>query len=550
MSDRHMFGLKVPMKDGIHLDADVYLAEPNKSLPTIVTSTPYNKNTDEAAETASRYLARGYHFAWVDVRGRGDSEGEFVPYHQEGPDGYDTIEWMATQDWCDGQVITWGASYAGVNQWYAAIQHPPSLKAVISHVAPSDPFRDRPTGTRLPMEICWFRIVHGRMRQNVETIDWEEVYWKLPLQDLDLAAGFRSSQWREFLRPPSDEEYWSSLYYQDKLQEASVPAMHITGWYDDVQPGCIQNFQELCREESSARTRQRLIIGPWGHPTTRPSERGFPNVTFGDNSDIDLFSVECDWLDFIFKDVASEPPLEERVQYYLMGSNEWRWSDSWPPNSITLTSFFLSSEQIDDPSTSSPSNLLNSSTSATPGRIEYTSDPATPVPFITEPVSAQIGGPDDYRSIRDRSDVLAFSSEPLENPIPIAGLVEAELWVATDGQDSDFMVMLQDIHPDGTARRLCDGMVRLRYREGMPHAVPVVPGEVYQVVVDLWNIAHVFQVQHRIGVQVSSSAFPKFDRNMQSGRDLTTDEEPHVARNSVHVGGDRGSRVVLPILPE
>ncbi len=232
------FGQRVPMRDGIMLSADIYRpidsSDKSRKYPVILTRTPYMKLSERMLAPAKFFAERGYVFVAMDVRGRGDSDGTFVPYFNEGHDGYDAIEWCASQLWSDGNVGTIGSSYPGCIQWLAALQKPPHLKAMVVRVTPSDPFVETPTGLPSPMTLCWLHYVSGRMNQLMEAVDWERIYQHLPLITMDEHAGRRNPHWRANIEHPQLDDYWAPFCYQNKFDQVDVPVLHISGWYDII----------------------------------------------------------------------------------------------------------------------------------------------------------------------------------------------------------------------------------------------------------------------------------------------------------------------------
>ena len=543
---------RVPMRDGITVSADVYRPEREGRYPVLVARTPYNKNTKFCFDKGQWYAAHGYVFVWIDVRGRGDSDGEFTPYRYEGPDGYDAIEWAAEQPWSNGRIGTWGQSYLGGIQWLTAVERPPHLAAMVVYVPPSDPFTEWPTGVHSPIELCWFRIVDGRVTQYVDSTDWNEIYKHLPLTTADERAGFRSRFWREDLEhPPSDAGYWGPVRYQGRFDEVDVPVLHVSGWYDDVQPATLINFQGMIERASSARARrgQRLVVGPWDHSLTRERNRTLGRVDFGPDADFDLDGYELRWLDHYLKGEENGADAEPRARLFVMGANTWREEDEWPLARTQWTRWHLSSDG-------------SANTRHGDGRLErerppanaqppdiYRSDPMDPVPFLTEPVSAQIGGPDDYAEVELREDVLVYTSGELAERVEATGPVTVELYASSDAPDTDFMAKLIDVHPDGFCQRLCDGMVRGRFREGLDREIPLEPGTVHRFEIGLWSISHTFMPGHRIRLEVASSAFPKYDRNLNTGGPIATGTKWAVAENSVWHTAAHPSAVVLPEIP-
>jgi putative CocE/NonD family hydrolase len=417
-------------------------------------------------------------------------------------------------------------------------------------VPPSDPFVDWPTGVHLPMEVCWFRLIDGRAYQYCDSIDFDTAYMHLPLMTMDEAAGYHSEHWRADLsHPPSDQEYWGPKNFQDRFGEINVPIVHVTGWYDDVQPGTTLSFTGMINEAPTeeARRAQRLVIGPWDHGLTRRRDRQMGPIDFGPGADFDLDDYEIRFLDHYVRGEDNGVADEPRAQLFVMGSNEWSTEDEYPIARTEWTPLYLSSEG--KANTRFGDGTLSWDQPAAEGKDTYRYDPADPVPYLTESTSHQIGGPDDYSEIEEREDVLVYSTPVLESDVQVTGPVRLKLHAASDGLDTDFTAKLVDVHPDGFCQRLTDGIVRGRFRDGMMEEKPLEPGTVYEFEVDLWNTSQVFQAGHRIRLEVSSSAFPKYDRNLNTGGPLATGTEMRVAENEVRHGGVYASHLILPVIP-
>jgi putative CocE/NonD family hydrolase len=549
-----LFDQRVPMRDGITLSADVFLPEATGSepgrWPVILMRTPYVK-ANETTQAAARYFAEhGYAYVAMDVRGRGDSDGDFTPYRFDGRDGFDAIEWCAAQPWADGGVGTIGGSYPGCIQWLAALEQPPHLKTMIVLVTPSDPFVETPTGLPSPMHLCWLHLVSGRVNQPMQTVDWARVYDHLPLLTMDEAAGRPNRHWREQFAHAQLDAYWDPVSYQRKFGRVRVPVLHISGWYDDEQVGTPLNFIGMTRDGATpeARAHQRLLMGPWGHASNAASKLG--EVDFGSQAIIDLRGEQVRWFDRWLKP-APDAPGEEApapVRIFVMGANEWRDEEAWPLPRTEWTPYYLASGgransrfgdgalSLDVPAADAPSDT-------------YTYDPRRPTPFVTEPTSSQIGGPDDYAAIQRRDDVLVYTSEPLAEDTEVTGPIRVELYAASSARDTDFMAMLLDVWPTGFAQRLCDGMVRARFRDAMDQPALIEPGRVYHYTIDCWNTSQVFKAGHRIAVQIASAAFPKYDRNPNTGAPLGQTAETAPAEQRIYHDETYPSAVILPIIP-
>jgi hypothetical protein len=547
--------VRVPMRDGVTLSADVYLPAAPGRHPTVLFRTPYNKVSDAVINGACTFARAGVAVVYMDVRGRGDSDGVFVPYRHDGVDGYDAVEWCAAQPWSNGKVGTCGGSYLGRIQWLTALLRPPHLTAMCVLVTPSDPFVETPTGTPGPMHLCWLHYVSGRVVQNFQVVDWEKVYWHVPLLTMDEAAGRSIPHWREELAHPQVDEYWDAISYQHKFDQVDVPVLHISGWYDDEQIGTPLNFTRMTQHAATehARRHQKLLMGPWDHAVNSKSKLG--EVDFGPHALIDLRGEQIRWFKRWLADEPSQggpqTDTEPPVRLFVMGTNQWRDEGEWPLARTQYTPFYLhsgggaNSRHGDGVLSDEPPAGLAAANP--PDRFTY--DPLRPVPFITEPVSSQIGGPDDYAAIENRADVLVYTTPPLDQDVEVTGPVQVRLFAASSAPDTDFAAKLVDVWPNGFAQRITDGLVRARFRAGMAAPTLIEPGRIYEYLIDLWYTAQVFRRGHCIRVEISSSAFPKYDRNHNTGHALGTDTEFRIAEQTIYHDADHPSCIVLPIIP-
>ncbi len=525
------YDIRVPMKDGVELSCDIYFAGEKKRAPIILFRTPYGKSTDQIQESALKFNAFGYHFVACDVRGRGDSDGKFVPYLNEPSDGCDLIERMSRQDFSDTKIITYGASYSARIQWLTALKHPPHLRGMISIVSPSDPFVEDPTGYPSPMTAQWLFSISGRTMQNGRLVDWNDVFSSLPLIDIPLHSGRSIPFWREYFLNPPSSKFWDPLYYQKKIGILDLPVMHISGWYDDEQIGTFINYTGMrnLAVTKFAREHQALLIGPWPHNVNSSTRLGV--IDFGPDAVIDLVAYECEWINSVLN---SREEQQDRVRLFLMGSNKWLKFSDWPIPGVTHLAFYLSSNGKANSSYGDGllSLLTTHDSNSFADYDEFQYDPQNPVPFITEQSFSQIGGPDDYSEIEHRNDVLVYTAPVLNEPIILAGETTAELYISTTAPDTDFTVKLLDLWPNGYAQRLNDGVVRLKYRNGFDEEDYVDPTKILTISVNLWNTFIEMPVGHRIRIEVSSSAFPKYSRNQNiyGNQGLTSNFQPSTQR--------------------
>ena len=535
------FDVRIPMRDGVTLSADIYSPPVPGRYPVVLMRTPYNKNGAAVLKEARAFAQRGYVYVAVDVRGRGDSDGEWRPYFFEGDDGYDAIEWCAAQPWSTGKVGTIGRSYVGYNQWVAAVRRPPHLAAIIALAPMADPFEDvwitGPGGVPTPTMISWYHLTAGKVQQNMSAVDWNTLNWHVPLLTMDEAAGRPNERWRSIITHSTRDAWWDPLRYQDRFERANVPALHITGWYDDTQRATPMNYVGMRTRAATpeVRDRQKLVIGPWPHAINSTQKLG--RLDFGPTAVIDLFGLQVEWFDRWLKGNGPQTAAP-RVRLFAMQSNRWFDADDWPVPGTRFVKHYLRAN--------------GALTTAAPGAERpdmYRYDPTDPTPFLTEPSFAQLGGPDDYAQVEQRKDLLLFTTAPFDRETLVCGPMTARLFAASSATDTDFMVKVLDVWPNGFVQRLNDGMVRARFRNGWERPELIVPGRVYSYDIDVWNTCQTLLPGHRIRVEVASSAFPKFDRNPNTGDPVGMTARMQVADQTIYHDRERASYIVLPFVP-
>lgn len=542
--------VRVSMRDGVTLSADIYLPSvDSKSYPAIVVRTPYGKTSTVIHNTANFYASHGYAVVYLDVRGRGDSDGEFIPYRNEAIDGYDSIEWVADQVWCDGNVGTMGGSYLARVQWLTSLTKPPHLKTMICTVSPSDPFVEWPTGLPNPQHLCWLYMTSGRVNQNVDVLDWEKIYKHLPYTTMDELTGKKFSHWQNEIEHPYLDDWWQEICYQTRFEEIDLPVLHVSGWYDDEQVGTPLNFHGMSTRGATlfARENQKMIMGPWPHQINQSTKLG--DFDFGPDALIDLNGFQLRWFNYWLKGEANGIMEEPKAKLFLMGENKWVEENEWPLERTQWTKFYLQSGG--NANSRFGDGILKGEVLGSGEETDtYLYDPNNPVPFITDMVSAQIGGPDNYASIERRDDVLVYTSEALPEDTEVTGPIKVQLFAASSAEDTDFTAKLIDVHPNGYAQRLCDGYVRARFRNGMDKPNWINPNEIYKYEIDCWNTSHVFKKGHQIRVEIASSAFPKYDRNLNTKTELGKTIDTVVARQTIYHNETYPSAIILPIIPK
>lgn len=544
---------RVPMRDGVALAADVYRPDAPGKFPVILTRTPYNKAGvgRGAVEKYRKSVSAGYVCVAMDVRGRGDSDGTFAPFRQEGPDGFDSVEWCGTQPWSSGKVGMTGGSYDGYTCWAAAVQRPPHLTTIVPLVPCPDPFVDGiqggPTGLPGPIIMGWYRFVSGRLNQPTPWVDWPAIFKHLPLSTMDEACGQTSAPWDAMIDHAQLSEWWEPARYQNKLDKVTVPVLHISGWYDDEQVSTTINFTRMTGKgiPEAVRKNQRLLMGAWPHAINSGTRIG--EIEFGPTARIDLDGLIGRWFDHWLKGEASGVMAQAPVRIFVMGENTWRDEASWPIERTMWTPYYLHSGG--KANTLDGDGQLSTTAPSSEAPDTYTYNPADPVPFITDPSFSQVGGPDDYREIEKRQDVLVYSTPLLTAPVEVCGPITAKIWAISDAKDTDFNVRIIHVRPDGFAQRLTDGVVRARFRNGMDKPELIEPGKAYQYEIDCWSTCQTFLPGTRIRIELSSSSFPQWDRNPNTGGPLGKEERFVKASQTILHDRDHPSHVVLPIVP-
>lgn len=538
----------IRVSDGTQLCADIYRPAAEGKYPVIVTRTPYLKETERFVVRAHYFAESGYVYIIQDVRGCGKSEGSFYPFFNEAMDGYDTLTWAAKQNWSTGSVATIGASYGAWTQWLCAKLTHPNLVTMISEASPPDFFQCLPYQNgafSLPL-LSWLVQLDGYTDRGIHEIDWENVLRARPLNLLDRLCGRQIQAWQDWLEHDREDSYWGKIAFNRNMKQIKLPVFHISGWYDDVLVGTLINYSGMCdgRRARGGRYLQKLLIGPWPHRINTTSRFGL--VDFGEQGIIDLFAIQREWFDYWLKGSSTAVLAGPPVRFYVMEANEWMDASEWPPSQTQRIKLYLRS--LGAANTKWGKGRLDTRPPGSEAPDEYLYDPRNPVPFLTDPGWIQLGGPDDYSLIEDRDDVLVYSTEPLHQDVVIAGPITVNLFAASSAADTDFTAKLLDARPDGYVMRLNDGIIRARFRKSRVNPTAIVPNRVYKYQIDCWASSYVFRKRHCIRLEISSSAFPKFDPNLNSGHAIASDESTTTATQRVYHDAEHPSHVVLSVI--
>jgi len=548
------------MRDGVHLRADVLRPSAAGRFPTLLYRTPYSKDAAQEEYTTFRHaVERGYAMVIVDVRGRYHSDGEFRPYENEGRDGYDTIEWTAAQSWSNGAVGTFGLSYPGAVQWLAAVENPPHLKAMVPAMTFSTPqnfFYAGGTWDMSWMEWIWDNIAWDvRVKKNLpgpRNYDEAIEAWKtegpkmlgtLPLLNVEVLRE-AAPYYYDWLRHPAEDPWWDWAELRAKYGRTQAAVLNLSAWYDDNYgpEGATTNFGGLLKSRSAdADRRTHLLLGPWVHGVDSTGRAKAGERGFAPSAAIDYDEVVLRWMDRYVKGLDNGIDREKPVRYFVMGRDEWREADNWPPPANRVA-FGLAAAAPN----ARVGSLSAGSGAKTATFSEFAADPEHPV--VNEYSSS---GAHDYRKLVDRTDVLTFDSAVLDADTEVTGPIQAHMFVSCDCPDFDLWVRLLDVAPDGTAFNLMSpGLDALRasYRDMSRGRQWLEPGRVYELTLPNLITSNVFLKGHRIRVQVHASFAPNFSRNLQSGKSEASSAEMKKARIRVYLGGQQASEIVLPIV--
>ena len=553
-------------RDGVTLRADVYRPAGDGVFPVLLQRTPYNKDSSEVL--ARKAVMRGYLFVAQDVRGRYASEGEWYTFKHEIDDGYDAVEWAAALPHSNGKVGMVSGSYVGATQMLAAISRPPHLAGICPVVTASN-YHENWTYQGGAFE-QWFNeswtsmLAQDTMSRTIQQETNALVgstalpLSQFPVFNIKTAQGgvglthTLAPYFQDWLDHPAYDSYWKPWSIEENYQNIDVPALTIAAWYDIFQGGSLRNYMGLKAHggTEAARKGQHLVVAIGGHSGWG---RTIGQVDFGPDALFDENDITLDWYDYLFKGTKNEFASGKPVRIFVMGENKWRDEDAWPLERAKPTRYLLHSSGKANSAAGDGFLYLGPMEFRAERRDSYIYDPANPVPTVGGPLCCDAAhlapGPRDQKAVEERADVLVYSMPPLEQDVEVTGPVTLDLYASSSAVDTDFTAKLVDVWPNGFAQNLTEGILRARFRDSTDAAKPIVPGKVYEYQIDMWATSNVFLRGHRIRLEVSSSNFPRFDRNLNTGKPASTSSAFVKATNTVLHDSAHPSALILPVVP-
>jgi putative CocE/NonD family hydrolase len=550
-------------RDGVTLFADVYRPAGDEALPVLLTRTPYDKSNGAAFGRMG--ALRGYIVVIQDVRGRYTSEGEWYTFKHETEDGYDTVEWAAALPHSSAKVGMFSGSYVGATQMLAAIGHPPHLAGICPVVTASN-YHENWTYQGGAFE-QWFNeswtsglaqdTANRELRKASNAMVSSTVLplTQYPVFNVKATGGTELTKelapyFLDWLAHPSYDSYWKQWSIEENFGSIQVPALMIAAWYDIFQGGSLRNYLGIRAHggTEAARNSTQLVVAIGGHSGW---SRKVGDVDFGPDAPFDENAITLDWYDYLFKGKQNQFANGKPVKIFVMGENKWRDEASWPLERAKETRYYLHSDG--KANSAAGGGSLTTAAESKETADSYVYDPANPVPTVGGPLCCDPvhlpTGPRDQKQVESRQDVLVYSTPPLEEDTEVTGPITLDLFAKSSAVDTDFTGKLVDVGPDGFAQNLTEGILRARYRESTSQATPIVPGKVYEYKIDLWSTSNVFLKGHRIRLEVSSSNFPRFDRNLNTGKSAAESSEFVKATNTVLHDSLHPSALVVPVVP-
>ena len=569
----------IKMRDGVTLIADIIRPDTPGKFPVVLQRTPYDRKGFSRGgglmgPEVLTLASHGYVVVIQDCRGRFDSEGEWRPFFSEVEDGYDTVEWCGAQPWSTGKVGMYGASYVGATQWLAAIARPPSLATICPRITSSGYYEGwtyQGGALEWGFAASWASMLvaqnlehimrnkeipqamMGTLMQTIDRLD--KAYPTTPTKNFPGLTPELAPFFHEWIRHTSYDEYWRKVSIEDRHSQITVPSLNVGGWFDIFVGGTIKNYIGMKQKGATpAAKKPRLILGPWYHGPHGSMAGDYYFGMMASDMAIDLAGQQIKWYDYWLKGEQNGIDKEPPVRIFVMGENVWRNENEWPLARAVDTKFFFHSNGRANSLNGDGLLSQNSPVSEPPDTFLY--DPRNPVPTKGGGLCCDgnflPGGSFDQRAVEARPDVLCYTTPPLSEDVEVTGPVIVTLYAASSAPDTDFTAKLVDVCPvpDHCVHGLTDGIIRARFRDGtIRAAAPLKPGQVEQYLIDLVATSNVFKRGHSIRVEISSSNFPRFDRNPNTGREPFEEPELRLAHQVIFHTSEHPSHITLPLIP-
>ena len=551
---------KLDLGGGVTLSTVIQKPSGDGPFSVVLVRTPYSATfgNDWMDVILQRFRSMGYVTVVQDCRGTGDSTGTWAPFSNEHDDGVKTLEWVKEQEWCNGKIMTFGGSYTGFTQ-LAAVPRVKGVAATITTVPAYDWYDVCYEGGayRLGINRVWDSMM-ARPRKGQDLLlkvtgtglrlgnaNWRAVFTHLPLTNWDRAFGVNIPWNKDVIDNPQPGQFWLRSTTSSEAKNNSSPNLTVSGWYDIFLSQTLKNLPDLHRDREN--TKHHVIIGPWGHFMDPPNDPApVEDRDLGTNEALDLVQTYSDWFGHLVGGEKTGVETWPYLRIFVMGANKWRHENEWPlKRAVDVRYYFHSDGKANS---RSGDGRLDTKRPGHEPSDRYQYDPADPVPSVADVVSFNFRSV-DQREVETRNDILVYTSKKLVAPLEVTGPVKVVLHAASDKLDTDWTAKLVDVYPDGTAYNLCEGIIRARYRESLEKPQLLAPNKPYEYTIDLWATSNLFKKGHRIRVEISSSNFPRFDRNPNTGNRFGTDTRFLVAQQTVFHDGLRSSHIVLPVVP-
>ncbi len=534
--------VRIPMRDGVTLSTNIYRPSEVGAFPVVLVRSPYGKGGADNRQ-ALNFLKQGYAYVVQDCRGRFTSQGTWDPFLFETQDGKDCLVWITKQTWCNGKIAMSGGSYVGFTQWLAALNAPSSLKLIMPAVSPGDFYADcayRGGVFRLSLCGVWGANMSAPPGTNPFTVNWKEALYALPLASFPEKAGWAVPYFSKWIRTPERKGFWLKATVTGRYEKIKAATVGLSGWYDIFPEALFNNLNGMLKQGGY----HKVIMGPWAHGINRQKVGA---RDFGPQARINMGKLQFSLLDHFLK--GGERPDYAPVRIFVMGKNMWRDEEGWPlARAEQVKYFFRSSGDAGTTFNGRLDTVQETGEAAVSDTFTYDPEDPTPTTGGGNLFPLYGIGPMDQSKVEKRSDVLVYTTGPLKEDLEVTGPVTVVLYASTTARDTDFTAKLVDVFPNGQAYNLCDGIIRARFRNGPHNPALIEPGTIHRYTIDAGITSNVFLKGHAIRIEISSSNFPRFARNLNTGGVIADEKQPVKAGQTVYHSKQHPTHVLLPVV--